>query len=87
MTLTKASFERIYRVEKGCKRKGKNILLVLNVVYHDKVAAHVVREIHRSRGWACQWLKRYGEEDIEGLKNRPKSGRRPQISEQIENIK
>ena len=59
------------------------MLLVVNVVYHDKVAAHVVREIHRSRSWACQWLKRYGEEGMEGLKDKPRSGRRPQISEQI----
>ena len=83
MTLTKTSFERIYRVEKGVNVKER-MLLVLNVVYHDKVAAHVVREIHRSRSWACQWLKRYGEEGIEGLKDKPRSGRRPQISEQIE---
>jgi hypothetical protein len=28
----------------------ERMLLVLNVVYHDKVAAYVVIEIHRSRG-------------------------------------
>ena len=29
------------------------------------------------------WLKRYREEGIEGLKNRPKSGRHPDIPEEI----
>ncbi|MBA3284758.1 MAG: helix-turn-helix domain-containing protein [Nitrosopumilus sp.] len=35
-------------------------------------------------GWASQWLKRYREEGIEGLKDRPKGGRHPKISGQIE---
>ncbi len=56
---------------KGCQGKGKNMLFVLNVVYHGKVAAHIVREIHRSRGWVCKWLKRY-RQVIDGLKDRSK---------------
>ena len=60
------------------------MLLVLNVSYYDKVATHVAREIHRSKGWASQWLKRYREEGIEGLKDRPKNGRHSKISRQTE---
>jgi transposase len=60
------------------------MLLVLNVVYYGKVAAQVAREIHRSRSWACQWLKRYDEQDIDGLKDIPKSGRRPELPVEIE---
>jgi hypothetical protein len=46
LTVTdKISFEKIYRIEKGIKVKEK-MLLVLNVVYHGNVAAHVAeREI------------------------------------------
>ena len=55
------------------------MLLVLNVVYHGKIAAHVAREIHKSKGWASQWLKRYNEEGLEGLTDRPKGGRHPHI--------
>ena len=29
----------------------------------------------RSKSWACEWLKRYDKEGIEGLKTRQKSGR------------
>jgi len=48
------------------KKKNANLkermLLVLNVVYYGKVATHVAkREIHKSKGWASQWLKRYKE--------------------------
>jgi putative transposase len=34
-------------------------------------------ELHRSRGWAYKWLKRYNNEDMMGLKEKPRSGRRP----------
>jgi transposase len=63
LTIIWTEYERIYRAQKDAKVKER-MLLVLNVVYHGKVAAHVAREIYRSKGWACQWLKRYREEDI-----------------------
>ena len=60
------------------------MLLVLNVVYYGKIAAHVARTLHKSKAWATQWLKRYREEGTEGLKDRPKSGRRPELPSEIE---
>ncbi len=60
------------------------LLLVLNVVYQGKVsAAQVARDLHRSKSWALDWLKRYDKEGIEGLKTRQKSGRPPKISEEV----
>lgn len=44
------------------------MLLVLNVVYHGKVASQVTKDIHKSRGWAFQWLKRYDEEVYRRIK-------------------
>jgi len=73
----------MYRTEKDAKVKER-MLLVLNVVYQGKIAAHVAREIHRSRSWASHWLKRYNEEGMEGLKDIPKSGRPAELSEEIE---
>ena len=60
------------------------MLLVLNVAYQGMVAAHVARDLHRCKAWASNWLKRYDEEGIGGLKDRPKSGRHSQIPEQTE---
>ena len=82
MTLTKESFERIYRYELDAKTKER-MLLVLNVVYHGLMAARVARDLHRSKAWACEWLKRYYKEGIGGLKSRPKSGRPPELSEEV----
>jgi putative transposase len=75
LSLTKTSFEKIYRDEEDVKTKVR-ILLVLNVVYQGKIsAAHVATDLHRNRAWACVWLKRYEKEDLEGLKNKPRTGR------------
>ena len=60
------------------------MLLVLNVVYRGKISAsQVARDLDRSKAWACEWLKRYDKEGIEGLKTRKKSGRPSAISEEI----
>jgi putative transposase len=40
----------------------------------------VVKEIHRSKPWGSYWLERYDKEGIEGLRDKPRSGRIPQIS-------
>jgi transposase len=79
----KASFVRIYKSEPDGKVKER-MLLVLDVVYHGKIAAPVARDLHRNRSWACKWLKRYDEEGIDGLKDKPKSGRPTELSAEIE---
>ena len=85
MTLTRESFERIYRSEQDVKTKER-MLLVLNVVYQGMIAAHVARDLHRCKAWACEWLKRYYKEGTDGLKSRPKSGRPPELSEEVSYI-
>ena len=59
------------------------MLLVLNVVYNNIIPAQAARDLHRSRTWASDWLKRYSEEGLEGLRNRTKSGRPTEIPEKI----
>ena len=39
--------------------------------------------MNRSNPWASDWLKRYDKEGVEGLKDRPKIGRSPELSEGI----
>jgi transposase len=80
---TKTSFEGVCRTEKNVKVKER-MLLVLNVVYYGRIASQVARTLHKSKGWASQWLKRYRDEGIEGLKDRPKIGRRPELPLEVE---
>ena len=83
MTLTRESFEKFYRYEQNVKTKER-MFLVFNVVHQGKLsAAQVARDLHRSKSWACEWLKRYDKEGIDGLKTRQKSGRPPELSEEI----
>jgi transposase len=77
--VSKTRFEKQYRSEHDTNVKER-MLLVLNVVYYKEIPAQVARDLHRSKTWASDWLKRYREENIEGLKNRTKSGRPPDIS-------
>jgi putative transposase len=87
LILTKTSFEKIYRDEEDVNTKER-MLLVLNVVYQGKIsAAHVAIDLHKNITWVCVWLKRYEEEGLEGLKNKPRSGRPSELSEDICSIK
>ena len=61
LTLTRESFEKIYRYEQDVKTKER-MLLILNVDYQGKISAQVARDLHRSKAWASDWLKRYDKE-------------------------
>ena len=80
--LPRARFEQLYRKESDADVKER-MLLVLNVVYDKHIPAQAARDLHRSRTWASDWLKRYMEEGIEGLRDRSKSGRPPELSREI----
>jgi putative transposase len=43
--------------EEDVKTKER-MLLVLNVVYNDIIPAQTARDLHQSRAWALDWLKR-----------------------------
>jgi putative transposase len=81
--VTKTNLVRLYKKEKDPKVKER-LLLVIRVRADKQVPFRVVKEINRSNPWASYWLKRYDKQGIEGLKDRPKSGRYPKISRQIE---
>jgi putative transposase len=82
LSLTKTSFVKIYKNEEDVNTKER-MFLVLNLVYQGKIsAAHVATDLHRNRTWVCVWLKRYEVEGLEGLKNKPRSGRPSELAEE-----
>lgn len=83
LSVTKTNLVRLYKKEKDPKVKER-LLLVIRVRVDKQVPFRVVKEINRSNPWASYWLKRYDKQGIEGLKDRPKSGRHPKISRQKE---
>ena len=78
MTISRGKLVGIYRKESNAKVKER-LLLVIRVVDDRELPAHVAKELHRSKPWASYWLYRYSKEGIKGLRNKPKSGRIPQI--------
>ena len=75
----KAKLVNLYKKENNPKVKER-LLLVIRVREDGHVPFRVVKEMHRSNPWASDWLKRYDKEGMEGLKDRPKSGRSPELS-------
>ena len=79
--LTKSKLVNLYKKEHDPKVKEK-LLLIIKVKEDKQIPFHVVKEIHRSNPWASDWLKRYDKEGLEGLKDRIKTGRPPELSEE-----
>ena len=81
MIVLRESLVDLYRRELNAKVKER-LLLVIRVIVDGELPAHdVVKEIHRSKPWGSYWLERYDKEGIiEGLRDKPRSGRIPQIS-------
>jgi putative transposase len=79
--LTKSTLVNLYKKEHDPKVKER-LLLIIKVREDKQIPFQVVKELHRSNPWAFDWLKRYDKEGLEGLKDRTKSGRPPELSEE-----
>jgi len=42
----------------------------------------VSKELHRSIAWVYKWLERFDKDGLEGLKNKPRIGRPPDVSQE-----
>ena len=82
MLTTKAKLVDLYKKETDSKVKERILLLVIRVGEDGHVPFRVVKELHRSNPWASGWLKRYDREGMEGLRDRTRSGRTPEISQE-----
>ena len=58
-------------------------LLVRRVRVNNEIAAMVAeKEFHRSRWWAYKWLKRFDKLGLDGLKDKHRSSRPSEVSEE-----
>jgi putative transposase len=81
-SLTKSKLVNLYKKENDPKVKER-LFLIIKVREDKQIPFRVVKEMHRSNPWASDWLIRYDKEGLEGLRNRAKSGRPSEISEEI----
>ena len=82
MTTSGSEMSHIYRKESDSKVKER-LLLILRVKGDGVIPARAARELHRSRTWASEWLARYDSDGVDGLKDKPKTGRPSKLSEEI----
>ena len=68
------ALDKAYKYEHDADVKER-ILLVRRVLTDKQHIKTVAQELHKSRAWAYKWYKRYNDKGIEGLKNKPRSGR------------
>ena len=80
--MSRSRLAELYKRESNTKVKER-LLLILRVEGDEQLSAHVVKAIHRSKPWASYWLDRYNKEGIDGLKDRSKSGRPPEIPKEL----
>ena len=58
----------------------ERILLVRRIISDGEDIVLVSKEeLHRSRAWAYKWLKRFDNDGLDGLKDRHRSGRPPDV--------
>jgi putative transposase len=79
---SKSELIRFYKKETNLKVKER-MLLVIKVEHDNVIPAYAADELRRSRPSALYWLDRFSAEGIDGLKNRPKSGRPPDIPREV----
>ena len=61
----------------------ERILLVRRVLIDKQHIESVAQELHKSRAWAYKWYKRYNDKGLDGLKDKPRSGRPPLVNKNL----
>ena len=71
--------DSVYKHESNANVRER-ILLVRRIISDGQDIVMVSKEeLHRSRAWAYKWLKRFDNYGLDGLKDRHRSGRPPDV--------
>ena len=81
MDIASSVLDNAYKRESNANVKER-ILLIKRIMYDGRNIGMVSKELRRSIAWAYKWLRRFDKEGLEGLKNKPRSGRPPDVSQE-----
>ncbi len=74
-----AVIDKAYKDEHDADVRER-ILLIRHILSDKQHIELVAQELHRSRSWAYKWYKRYNDNGLNGLKDKPRSGRPPLVN-------
>ena len=80
--MSHTKLDKIYKQESNPDVKER-IQLVRRIVQDKQHIEDVAKELYRSRAWAYKWYKRYNEDGLDGLKDKERSGRPPDVPKEI----
>ncbi len=68
------ALSKVYKNENDVRVKER-LLLIIRIVSDKQQIESISKELRRSRAWAYKWYKRYRDEGLDGLRDRPRIGR------------
>lgn len=74
--------DNAYKNESDADVKER-IHLIRRILADKQHIESVAQELHKSRAWAYKWYKRYSDKGLEGLKDKPRSGRPPLVNQDL----
>ncbi len=77
-----SALDKVYKDEHDTHVKER-ILLIRRVITDKQHIESVAQELHKSRAWTYKWYKRYKDKGLDGLKNKPRSGRPPLVEHEL----
>ncbi len=72
--------DKTYKDEHDAGIKERILLVMLVQSDKQQHIESVAQELHKSRAWAYKWYKRYTDEGLDWLKDKPRSGRPPLVN-------
>ena len=81
-SIKSSALDKAYNDKRDADVKER-ILLARRILSDKQHIESVAQELHKSRAWAYKWYKRYNEEGLEGLKDKPRSGRPPLVEHDL----
>ena len=81
--ISRRQIDSVFRKETNANTKER-ILLVKRVRYDKQEAANIAEiELGKTRTWAYKWLHRFDKDGLEGLKDKKRTGRPPDVPKDI----
>jgi putative transposase len=85
--LKSSSLSKVYSDERDARVKER-LLLIIRISSDKQHIEYAASELHKSRAWAYKWYKRHKDEGIEGLRDKPRSGKPSAIpNEKMDKVK